>query len=40
MALAALLFVFFITVVAIALAVFPPHRLVEWFGSGNKNKKK
>jgi hypothetical protein len=39
MALAALLLVFFITVVAIALAVFPPHRLVEWFGSGKDKKK-
>jgi hypothetical protein len=40
MALAALLFVFFITVVAIALAVFPPHRIAEWMASGDKNKKK
>ncbi len=40
MALAALLFVLFITVVAIAFAVFPPHRIAEWLTSEDKNKKK
>jgi hypothetical protein len=39
MALAALLFVFFLAVVAIALAVFPPHKLVQWM-QGDKAKKK
>ena len=40
MALAALLFVFFIAIVAIVLAAFPPQRIAEWLTSGDKNKKK
>jgi len=40
MALAALLFVFFIAIVAIALAVFPPHRLVEWWGKKDQQPPK
>jgi hypothetical protein len=36
MELVALLFVLFIVVVAIALAVFPPHRIAEWLTKGSK----
>ena len=39
MALVALLFVFFLAVVAIALAVFPPHRLVEKWGKKQPESK-
>jgi len=39
MALAALLFVFFIAIVAIVLAAFPPHRIAEWLTT-SKDKKK
>jgi hypothetical protein len=31
-----LLLVFFIVVIAIALAVFPPHKLVAWLDKGKK----
>jgi hypothetical protein len=31
-----LLLVFFIVVIAIALAVFPPHKLVAWMEKGKK----
>jgi hypothetical protein len=37
MALAVLLFVFFVIVVLIAFFIFPPNRWVEWFV--NKDKK-
>jgi hypothetical protein len=37
MALAVLLFVFFVIVVLIALFIFPPNKWVEWFA--NKDKK-
>jgi|GEM_PF-1900739 uncharacterized membrane protein YdjX (TVP38/TMEM64 family) len=40
MALAALLFVLLITVAAIALAVFPPHKVAQWFASSGKDGKK
>jgi hypothetical protein len=40
MALAGLLLVFFIAIVAIVLAAFPPHRIAEWLTSGSKDKKK
>jgi len=38
MALAGLLFVFFIVIIAIALAVFPAHRVAEWMTKGDKKK--
>lgn len=38
MALAVLLFVFLIVVAAIAMAVFPPHRIAEWLTKGDKKK--
>jgi hypothetical protein len=31
-----LLLVFFVVVIAIALAVFPPHKLVAWLDKGRK----
>jgi hypothetical protein len=36
MALAGLLFVFFIVVVAIALFAFPPNKIVEWMSKKDK----
>ena len=36
MALAVLLFVFFIIVILIALFIFPPNKWVEWFVKSNK----
>jgi len=36
MALAVLLFVFFIIVVLIALFIFPPNKWVEWFVKNDK----
>jgi hypothetical protein len=38
MALVGLLLVFFIVIVAIALAAFPPHRIAEWMAKGDKKK--
>jgi hypothetical protein len=38
MALAGLLVVFFILIVAIVLAAFPPHRIAEWMAKGDKKK--
>lgn len=38
MALAVLLFVFFVIIVLIGLFVFPPTKWVQWFASGNKKK--
>ena len=38
MALAVLLFVFFIIIVLIGLFVFPPTKWVEWFASPTKKK--
>lgn len=39
MALAVLLFVFFIAIVAIVLVAFPPQRIAEWLTSGKDKKK-
>jgi len=36
MALAVLLFVFFIIVILIALFIFPPNKWVEWFVKNDK----
>jgi hypothetical protein len=38
MALLGLLIVFFIVIVAIAFAAFPPHRVAEWLTKGGKKK--
>ena len=38
MALAILLFVFFIVMIAIVLFVFPPNKIVEWVSSQKKDK--
>jgi hypothetical protein len=38
MALAVLLFVFFVIIALIGLFVFPPTKWVEWFGNQNKKK--
>jgi hypothetical protein len=38
MALAVLLFVFFIVIVAIALVAFPPQRIAEWLTKGARKK--
>jgi hypothetical protein len=38
MALAFLLFVFFVIIVLIGLFVFPPTKWVEWFASKDKKK--
>jgi hypothetical protein len=38
MALVGLLFVFFILIVAIVLAAFPPERIAQWMTKGSKKK--
>jgi len=38
MALAALLFVFFIVILAVAFVAFPPQRIAEWLTKGAKKK--
>jgi hypothetical protein len=38
MALAVLLFVFFVIIVLIGLFIFPPTKWVQWFASQNKRK--
>ena len=38
MALAVLLFVFFVIIVLIALFIFPPTKWVKWFASQDKKK--
>jgi hypothetical protein len=38
MALALLLLVFFIVILAVAFAAFPPQRIAEWLTKGDKNK--
>jgi hypothetical protein len=38
MALAVLLFVFFVIIILIALFIFPPTMWVKWFAAQNKKK--
>jgi hypothetical protein len=38
MALAILLFVFFVVILAVALVAFPPQRIAEWLTKGAKKK--